>query len=464
MYLSIGQYAQLIASISLGIIIFVSAFLGYHKFMVISIILLLPFQIITSKFGSINMILIYLLGVALIFTRNMTKYPLISCILFILFAYFLSMSQLDPKTSVYLSHVIYIISLGSNFLIFYIVYNFILKENNPKNFLNILILLNFIVIIYALFQMQIGFESYSLFGIEELTVKASKELPIEGGSFVERRLRGGPFASASMNAEFMAIQIFILGYFILFEKKKWKLSLYLALIALNYMILIGTGSRGGFFSFSIGVIMFYLFYFQEIGFKRVFLSLAIFSFLLLFISIITVTYTQYDSMFIRIKKTKIEGVIPDTRKNVWKIATEAIKEKPFLGWGPRLETKKLRIFKEEKRMKSDTTYKSIPYPHNLYLFLLYTLGIVGLISYLLFFSAIYYKFIKANRRNLSRSFNDGLPKLGIILITVFLIDQIKLEFLRHNLHDYQNYIFMIFAAFIAFSDLVVYNFNKRKTV
>jgi len=50
------------------------------------------------------------------------------------------------------------------------------------------------------------------------------------------------------------------------------------------------------------------------------------------------------------------------------------------------------------------------------------------------------------------NFLNNLPRLGIILLTVFLIDQIKLEFLRFRLTDFQHFIFMLFGAFLAFSD------------
>ena len=90
---------------------------------------------------------------------------------------------------------------------------------------------------------------------------------------------------------------------------------------------------------------------------------------------------------------------------------------------------------------------------------LYSLGIVGLIAYMVYFGIIYIKLIKSNNLNCNDPFLNGLQRLGIVILTVFLIDQIKLEFLRHNLHDYQHYIFMILAAFIAFSDL-----KKQKSI
>ena len=58
-------------------------------------------------------------------------------------------------------------------------------------------------------------------------------------------------------------------------------------------------------------------------------------------------------------------------------------------------------------------------------------------------------------------FLNGLPKLGIIILTVFLIDQIKLEFLRVKLADYQHYIFMLFGAFTAYADIILNKENEN---
>jgi hypothetical protein len=51
-------------------------------------------------------------------------------------------------------------------------------------------------------------------------------------------------------------------------------------------------------------------------------------------------------------------------------------------------------------------------------------------------------------------FLEGIPCLGIILLMMFAIDQIKIEFLRYDLSDYQHYIFTLFAFFIACADLL----------
>jgi len=102
-------------------------------------------------------------------------------------------------------------------------------------------------------------------------------------------------------------------------------------------------------------------------------------------------------------------------------------------------------------------------PHNLYLFLLYTVGVVGLIAYLVFFGAMYGRFWRAKRYRSDDAFLNGIPRLAIVLLLVFLVDQLKIEFLRFKLNDAQHYLFSLWAMLLAFSDLLVTKANARKS-
>ena len=41
----------------------------------------------------------------------------------------------------------------------------------------------------------------------------------------------------------------------------------------------------------------------------------------------------------------------------------------------------------------------------------------------------------------------------MIVFVIFLFDQLKIEFLRHNLLDYQHYLAALFAMFAAFRNI-----------
>jgi hypothetical protein len=449
MELTPGHYAQLIIACAIGIIIFASAYLYNEKFVIIAIIFLIPFQLISSRFGSLNMVLTYLLGFSLLISKKLTKFPLAWAILLIIFSYITSMTQLEP--SKYSFHIIYMISIFSNFLLFYIIYNFIMDENNPRIFFRVLIAINICVIIYALIQMSIGFETYAPFNIGEFTMETNKEVDIEW-MIEEKRLTGGPFAAPGINAIYLAIQIIILSFLLLHESNRLKIILYLGLCGFNFMIIIATGNRGGFISLICGIILFFIIFHNQLGYRKIAYMISAFFIIFSIASAVTIYFTQYDTFWNRLAGTKFHGLTPDTRKKVWEIATAAIKEKPILGWGPRKAPMGRKEFIEKEGNQRNKDYSAIPSPHSLYLFLLYSLGIVGLSAYLIFFFSIYNRLFSFFKYKSDDIFSVNLPKLGIIIITVFLIDQIKLEFLRFRLNDFQHYMFALFGAFVAYSD------------
>ena len=196
MNLTFGHYLQMSITLIFAIAIFVFAFILPEIIIVTAFILLIPFQLIDSYYGSLNMVITYILGFALILNKRIKKFPLIVPILFIFLSYLITMSQV--KTSLYFDNLVYLISVGSNFVLFYIVYNFMMNLNNYKYFFKVLVVLNILIIIYSFLQMQFGFSSHAFLDIGELTIKGSKELFSAGKQILERRLRGGPFASEAM--------------------------------------------------------------------------------------------------------------------------------------------------------------------------------------------------------------------------------------------------------------------------
>jgi O-antigen ligase len=151
-------------------------------------------------------------------------------------------------------------------------------------------------------------------------------------------------------------------------------------------------------------------------------------------------------MYERLGRTELEEGMPDTRAKSWLTIAALATEKPLLGHGPRL-----RLDGDEARSYPGT--RALPYPHNLYLFLLYTVGAIGLIAYLWFFAWLIVRFKAGIRQSSGDSLVDGFAKLGILLMIVFLVDQIKVEFLRIGFIDYWHYAFSLFAIFLGFADL-----------
>jgi O-antigen ligase len=187
-------------------------------------------------------------------------------------------------------------------------------------------------------------------------------------------------------------------------------------------------------------------YHTQLGVKRVLMLSMSGVFLIAVMSIVVIQFTNYGQMYDRLEETELEGGLPDTRAGTWVDVWARIFDKPVLGHGPRL-----RLYNDFVQPYPGTAV--INYPHNLYLFLLYTVGFVGLMVYLSFFSWLIFRYRIGVRKSTGDPFMHGFIKLGVLFMIVFLVDQMKIEFLRIGTIDYWHYIFSIFAIWLAFADM-----------
>ena len=428
-----SQYTQLFVALVLAGILFVVSYIAPPRWIVVFIILMSPFQPINSGYGSINMVITYLVGLAFLLRGRLTSWPMIWPVMLILFAYLLSLSQTLAAT--YLDHILYLISIGADFVTFYIVYNYFLKEQDPRFAFRVFTGVAALVAVYCALAMMIGFEHIAVFGIQELTF----------GSNLEAKQRlNGPFDAPGTNGEFLALQIIMLVYLVTREGSrvgKWVLA---GLMLASFGFLVATGSRGGFVALIIGLVLFAAAFRKELGAMMI-LKGGLVAIAFSGAALLVISFTQFNVLFERLESTKVYGLVPDSREGIFQSAFEKSLQEPLLGHGPRIHL----LHEEDRRIPG---YEPLGYyPHNLYLFLFYTLGGVGLMAYLVFFGTLLVKWWRASSRPSDDPLLKGSPRLAIVLMLTFLASQYRIEFLRELLTDYQQYLFALWAMFLAFS-------------
>ena len=160
-------------------------------------------------------------------------------------------------------------------------------------------------------------------------------------------------------------------------------------------------------------------------------------------------------LYDRFRDTEFEGFTPDTRVG-WKYVVKRIWERPVIGHGPEI----IRPEVDSQRRNWPEGYIKF-YPHNLYLFILYTTGVVGFIAYGIWAVTYWRILCRENRRKRPyRGLGKGLPTLGMVVFIIFLIDQLKVEFLRSGLLDYQHYIAALFGMFVGLQRVTIENESR----
>jgi O-antigen ligase len=423
-----AQWGPLIGLILGGMILYLVAFFAPERWVVCALIVLTPFQLIATRFGTLNMILVYVVFVAFMMKGRLRYYPYMVPFSLIFFAYLLSLTQ--SQASIILFNITYILHIISNFMIFFIIYNFIRRNKDPKIVLNYFIIMNIFVSIYCLLSLIPQLENISFLGSNLFSNRSERMT--------------GPFGSYEISSEYFAMSIIMYLYFVLIDNlQKYKLYMNL-MMGLNFGFLVATGTRGGFIVLVFGIFLFWFFFRKTYSMSKMFIYSLIGMLFLGSASMVITKFTRFNVLFDRLSDTRVEGVIPDSRSKPWPLAWETMQRKPFFGHRPRTAI-------AEPLMTRDQSIPRLTYPHNLYLHLLVTTGVVGLMAFLFLFLMIFFHLIKARHFPVNDIFNDNLHSLGLILLFMFLVDQIKIEFLRFQFTDYQHWIFILFASFVAFS-------------
>lgn len=449
MYLEASQIFQLTLGLIGAVLILVAAYALPMKASVGILLFMLPFQPIETRFGSVNIVMTYVLFGALLLRGRLHYAPMLGPLLLILLAYFVSMSRLNP--SLYVDHGLYVFLVTSGLVVFLLAYNLARELENPRYLINLLILSNTVAVIYCLIQFTVPpGEKLIFFGMEELWMHRTR-----GGG--DPRLIG-PFGSAEVTAAYFMTMTLLLAYEIM-HSGGWRRVFLSSLAAVNVALMVGTASRGAFILLVLGLLAFVYVFRRQLGVIRAMQILVASTLVIAASGIFVATHTDYGNVFERIEGTRIEGGIPDTRRIVWTQAWTAIQEKPWLGHGP-------FYLSEYTVQKSGRSYHPdqliISYPHNLYLHLLLSVGIFGAGCVMFFILLVTWKIYRGARVGIRRNdYEAGLPAIGLLLVGSFLVHEMVIEFLRSSTIDYVHFRFALFGIFLALADKAVLRLNSE---
>lgn len=426
---------QMTLVVLLATIIFFVAYSLPQKVAATALLLLIPFQPIETRYGTANVVLTFVIFVAMLMREKDIRLPMLPQVMLLLLAYLVSMGLTHPST--WLQHGMYLIYFISAVLVFWIAYDLTRRLESLNGIVQVFLAMNVLVVLYCFVQLAVGpDDKFRLFGREEFSMMHVRD----------DRLTG-PFGGVGVTAEYFVIMVYVILHKILTvsqARMRWLLS---GLVLVNLLLLVATGNRGGFLTL-IGTGIIWLWMFRHLlGAVRT-LRIAVSGVILLSVSAaITVNYTSFDRLFERLLETEVEEGIPDTRAVVWPMAWEAIKQKPFFGNGPRL-----RLIEDEGAINY-RGHTVIMYPHSLYLFMLFTIGVVGLAAFLFFLGTPLYRCWKAARLKIEDPVTLSLVKTGVVVMIVLFVDQIKVEFMRYALVDYWHFVFALLGMLIAVCEL-----------
>ena len=436
MSLTTNQIFQLLGASVAAIFFFALVYKLSERKILMLLILLIPIQIIDSRYGTLNTFLTYLVAFAFILQGRIRTAPMLWCFFLLLFSFGISLALSHPAARIW--HVIYIIGFLTNIILFYLIYNYVSRTEDWRSIINALLITNGIVVVACVIEIAVGDNQFRLFGVSDWRIGSSRA---DQGRLV------GSFGSTHTTADYMVTQCMLIGYWLVKGMSKHTRWL-LLLLGMNFFCLVATGDRGGFVEIVVGSILFLYLFRRDIGGLRVAKYYIVGVLAFSAASFAVVQYTDFDRLFERLEETELEGEARP-RQLGFSRGVQWFQDNPIVGRGPKLDvsTRNRRI-------------EGIPYlgahPHNLVLTILVTTGIVGFIAWAILATAMLTTWIKAARlHDPDDDALSSLPQLAILIVVLFMMGEMRIEFLRDEYWDYQNYMFVLFGLFVASAHLKV---------
>lgn len=351
-------------------------------------------------------------------SRLKLQFPLLGMIGLWAVVYLVNIGFVEPdlRHKVIESIVIFV----SCVMFFYMIVNLVRDERMFLKFLEIMVIACIV---------QVVMSSFSF--VYYLVIKHRASFRVEG------MLR-----DYELFAEYLALHIPVFIFLMrnpgeLIPPKVLKLFL-----VLTIFVLLATATRGAIISLGIGLIYYLAKMRRRLKVTGIAMQIVIWGIGIGIVLAALYKFLPQSAQIIeRFSSTRLSSL--DTRHAVWLEFWSYFKEKPLTGHGI-IYNLGTQLF----------------FPHSTYLYFLLTLGVPGLAVYLLFVCALLQKGLQAERNALK---NNGPFEMAVVvntLLIVFLIDGIKIEYLRYP--NYQLFAWFLFGLVTALSQWTpVMNKNSR---
>lgn len=380
--------------------------------------------------------ILWMVRLSLKLEKNAGRSPIDIPVAAFLFAYLLSFSQIEHAEGVR-EGVFNFFTLITQVCVAYMTLQLTRTVKQLRTLVGALVVMAVLIDLTAVFEL--AFPGRALIpgwlnlGAEWAGEYARKGMEIKG-------LRvAGVFFDYELLAEFCALSMLI--FWFLFTRARSTLHRVgaAALLALNTFVLFSTVTRGAIVSLTVAGL--YLMWVQRrlIRLRAFAIGLVIVFASGWFILDYVAHHTHSGNILERFEKTEFKGAVPETRVGVWKQAWERILQKPVFGHGPYYAVQVVGV-------------ERILWPHNNYLFLWHMIGIVGLGIFLWLLWTLW----QLTRGHASSLDDPDFARAWVLtlraMLLLFVIDQIKIEYVRNPVYPY--WVWLFFGLIVASSRIV----------
>ncbi len=394
------------------------------------LLLALPFPRGTS-YGSTNiafillMLLVWLLRITQLKQSPPRRTPLDAPIVGLLMAYTLSFYNIAKPAYVPWALLNTSLVLAS-LVLFYMIVNNVRRSADLERLLNFQAFSILLVCLLSIWELNHPFQAFIPGWIDFRHSEASL--------FGTKGVRvGGPFFDYELLAEYSATSLLLVTYLFLRARSQTRRWMYGLLWLMVLFILFATVTRGAFVALAAGVVYLLWVLRRRISFVKLVLVSGFVVGSVVAMNYYVANFTRSADLLVRLSGSKFRGLIPETRVGIWDVAFERWLEHPLLGHGP--------YYSLEKGL----TYW--PWPHNVYLYYANIVGMVGL-GFFLWLLWRLWRLSKPRTDDLFHAnFATGFLVIGHAMLFVFIVDQVKIDYLRNSIYQVQ--VWVMFALIVS---------------
>jgi len=219
----------------------------------------------------------------------------------------------------------------------------------------------------------------------------------------------------------------------------WRAAHWLIAAVSVYVVSL-TGNRGALIALAAGAVYFLWVFRREVTWPRVLVGVIAFLGLLIIGEKTLGRFQGNITLLSRLASTYVERGIPDTRRAAWQYAWDRIMERPILGHGPYYPLAPIA-----------PGLKPV-WPHNTYLFYFFSIGIVGLPTFLyLVWRVLKRTWDRGGFRIGEASFARGVKAVFHVGVVQFLIGQLRTDHQRGDVYIY--FMWILFALGVLASEI-----------
>jgi hypothetical protein len=247
---------------------------------------------------------------------------------------------------------------------------------------------------------------------------------------------GGPFTDFELLSEYFAVSLLLLALLVARARSVMAKVLLTSTLVLCWVMMFATVTRGGLLSLAIGLVYLTWLMRHRLNIVRLAVGFAVLVASFLFVNFAVSNFTLAGNMlerFLDPQTVRFEGYMPESRASIWAQAFERMMRHPIIGHGP--------VYTLEKGL--DFWF----WPHNGYLYIGNLVGFVGLGFFLWLMARLWIISRPAVRDFHDPNYARAFLVVGHVQLFVFLIDQVKIDFMRNSIYPYQ--IWLMFASIAA---------------